>query len=230
MKTILIVEDEPAISHVLKAYLKKAGFQVEQVFSGEEAVPKFMEVKPSLVLLDIMLPGKDGRMILKEIRGINACPVIMLTALGDVHNRLSGLNEGADDYIAKPFVADEVIARVNAVLRRSAYLIEDENVKYFGSLKVDVKAYTVTLNGLELSLTPRDLSLLVFLAQHPNQTFAREQLIDLVWGRDYEGTDRAVDLAIKRLRKSLQNWPETEGEIKTFRGVGYQLSVYEKNT
>ncbi len=228
MQKILIVEDEKAISQVLKAYLKKVNYEVEQVFTGAEAIAKFEEFQPNLVLLDVMLPGMSGWDILKEIRTKSTCPVIMLTALGDINYRLAGLNDGADDYITKPFIGDEVVARVQAVLRRSIQVIDDKEKKQFGALCINMKAHTITLNGVELDLTPRDLSLLIFLAQHPNQLFTRDQLIDHVWGMDYEGSDRAVDLSIKRLRKSLQNWPSSEGEIKTLRGLGYQLSVYEK--
>ncbi|WP_102272956.1 response regulator transcription factor [Cytobacillus massiliigabonensis] len=226
MKTILIVEDEIPISQVLKVYLKKANFKTIQAFNGNEAIEKFYEHKPALVLLDVMLPGKDGWTILKEIRQQSNCPVIMLTALGDVNYRLTGLNEGADDYISKPFIAEEVVARVNAVLRRSQ--TDDGPVKSFGQLQIDLKSHRVTINEEEIELTPRDLSLLLFLADNPNQTFTRDQLIEHVWGWEYEGSDRAVDLAIKRLRKSLYKWPESDGEIKTLRGLGYQFCVNKK--
>lgn len=227
MKNILIVEDELPISLVLKAYLEKNQFHVEQAFTGDEAERKFDATSPSLVLLDVMLPGRSGWSILEYIRKKSACPVIMLTALGQIDNKLMGLNQGADDYITKPFIADEVVARVQAVLRRSTNIINGDQVRQFGSLKVDFKAYTVTLHGIELAFTPKDLSLFLFLAQYKNQTFTREQLIEQVWGMDYEGSDRAVDLAIKRIRRSLENWPATEGEIKTYRGLGYKLCVYE---
>lgn len=227
MKTILLIEDEITISRVLAAYIKKAGYKVEQVYEGSQAIDKFIEVKPSLVLLDVMLPGIDGWKLLNEIRKLSSCPVIMLTALGEVDQRLSGLNNGADDYITKPFVADEVIARINAVLRRSIHVGEENGVEFFGSLKVNHKSHSLSLSGSEINLTPRDLSLLLFLAKHPNQTFTRDQLIEKVWGMDYEGSDRAVDLAVKRIRKALQDWSDSEGEIKTLRGLGYQLSVYK---
>ncbi|QHS23717.1 response regulator transcription factor [Virgibacillus sp. MSP4-1] len=226
MTRILIVEDEYPISQVLRAYLQKAGFDTEQVYSGDEVLDTFVRFNPSLVLLDIMLPEKDGWEILKEIRGKSSCPVIMLTALGEVNDRLTGLNEGADDYISKPFVGDEVVARVKAVLRRTEE--QDSSVQQFGRLKIDLDAHRVWLQEEEIDLRPRDLSLLLFLAEHPNKTFTREQLIEQVWGFDYEGSDRAVDLAIKRLRKALKGWPDDEGEIRTLRGLGYQLSVYEK--
>ncbi|MFF2290767.1 response regulator transcription factor [Peribacillus butanolivorans] len=230
MKKILVVEDEIAISMVLKAYLEREGFEVVQVYDGLKAVPIFEETKPDLVLLDVMLPGKEGWDILKEIRENNMCPVIMLTALNDVDYRLSGFKSGADDYISKPFVADEVVARVHAVLRRSSTIIGEENhIHQFGSLSIDDQSYMVQIKGEEINLTPRDLSLLIFFAKHPNQIFTREQLLDQVWGMDYDGSDRAVDLAIKRIRKAIDSWPSCEGEIKTLRGLGYQLSVYEKN-
>lgn len=227
MKNILIVEDELPISRVLKAYLEKSQFQVEQAFTGDEAVRKFDAVSPALVLLDVMLPGRSGWSILEYIRNKSSCPVIMLTALGQIDNKLMGLHQGADDYITKPFIADEVVARVQAVLRRSTNITRGNSLKQFGSLKVDFKAYTVTLHGIELAFTPKDLSLFLFLAQYKNQTFTREQLIEQVWGMDYEGSDRAVDLAIKRIRRSLENWPASEGEIRTYRGLGYKLCVYE---
>ncbi|MFJ9500574.1 response regulator transcription factor [Brevibacillus centrosporus] len=227
MKNILIVEDELPISRVLKAYLEKSQFQVEQAFTGDEAVRKFDAVSPALVLLDVMLPGRSGWSILEYIRKKSSCPVIMLTALGQIDNKLMGLHQGADDYITKPFIADEVVARVQAVLRRSTNITQGNSLKQFGSLKVDFKAYTVTLHGIELAFTPKDLSLFLFLAQYKNQTFTREQLIEQVWGMDYEGSDRAVDLAIKRIRRSLENWPASEGEIRTYRGLGYKLCVYE---
>lgn len=227
MKNILIVEDELPISRVLKAYLEKNHFQVEQAFTGDEAEKKFDAISPALVLLDVMLPGRSGWSILEYIRAKSSCPVIMITALGQIDNKLAGLNQGADDYITKPFIAEEVVARVQAVLRRSRQIIEGDHVKRFGSLKVDFKARTVTLHGIELAFTPKDLSLFLFLAQYKNQAFTREQLIDQVWGMDYEGSDRAVDLAIKRIRRALENWPQEEGEIRTYRGLGYKLCVYE---
>ena len=228
MAKILVVEDEYAISQVLKAYLKKVGFDVVQCFNGGQALDMFQKVQPDLVLLDIMLPEKNGWFILKEIRECSSCPVIMLTALGDVNNRLEGFDQGADDYIAKPFIADEVVARVKAVLRRAEGSYRSSEIKRFGELEIDMKSHRVLLKGEEIILTPRDLSVLLFLAEHPNQTFTRDQLIDQVWGWEYEGSDRAVDLAVKRLRKVLKEWDEEEGEIKTLRGLGYQLSDHKK--
>ncbi|TPG77048.1 DNA-binding response regulator [Brevibacillus laterosporus] len=228
MQTIVIVEDEGPISRVLQVYLEKAGYQVELAFDGEEAITTFDRVTPSLVLLDVMLPRQSGWKVLEYIRSKSSCLVIMLTALGQLDQKITGLNQGADDYITKPFIGEEVVARVNAVMRRSLLVMGDYQARIFGSLKVDYQAHSVMLHGIELTFTPRDLSLFLFLAQHPNQTFTREQLIEHVWGMDYEGSDRAVDLAVKRIRRTLQNWPTDEGEIRTLRGLGYQFCVNEK--
>ncbi|MBG9587807.1 response regulator transcription factor [Cytobacillus firmus] len=228
MKKILVAEDELAISKVLCAYLHREGFEVLTAYDGSNALEQFFNHSPQLVILDIMMPGMDGWSVLEKIREKSACPVIMLTALGDIDYKLKGLNTGADDYISKPFIGDEVIARVNAVLRRSANVYTDEHIKQYGSLTINFDAHTIFLNGKEVSLTPRDLSLLLFLAERPNRTFTRDQLIEYVWGMDYDGSDRAVDLAVKRIRQALTDWPETEGEIRTLRGMGYQFHVYEK--
>ncbi|WP_370296737.1 response regulator transcription factor [Rossellomorea marisflavi] len=227
MKTIQIVEDEITISRVLKAYLTKNGFGVVQSYSGSEAMKDYRDAQPDLVLLDVMLPDGDGWSVLESIRTLAPTPVIMLTALGDVDYRLKGLTSGADDYIAKPFIGDEVVARVQAVLRRSGPVYDTGSVRLYGDLKINRQSHTVHLKGEEITLTPRDLSVFLFLADHPNQTFTREQLIDRVWGIDYEGSDRAVDLAMKRIRKSLEEWPKEQGEIRTLRGLGYQFSVHE---
>ena len=222
MKKVMIVEDEVPISQVLKAYLNKQ-YKIIQVFSGHEIMNQFTAEQPDLVLLDVMLPGKDGWTILEEIREVSNCPVIMLTALDDVQYKLKGFNSGADDYIAKPFEGAEVVARVNAVLRRSSK--EETAILQFGQLQLDLNAHVVKILNEEITVAPRDLAVLFFLAEHPNRTFTREELIEHIWGWDYDGSDRAVDLAIKRLRKALCNWPEEEGEIRTLRGLGYQLRV-----
>ncbi|WP_028401100.1 response regulator transcription factor [Ectobacillus panaciterrae] len=226
MKKILIVEDEKAIGKVLSAYLRKEGFEIMLAENGRQALDLFAEWKPALVLLDVMLPGFDGWELLSRIRSQSSCPVIMLTALGQVEQKLKGFSGGADDYITKPFAPEEVVARVHAILRRPSPMMDTDSV-YFGSLKIDFHAHTVSLHGTQLDLLPRDLSLLLFLAKHPNQTLTREQLLDYVWGIEYEGSDRAVDLSIKRLRQVLREWDEEEGEIKTLRGLGYQFSVYK---
>ncbi len=224
MDRILVVEDEKSISMVLKAYLQKAGFEVDQVFDGREALAIFEQRRPSLVILDVMLPGLNGYAILKAIREKSTCPVIMLTALSDVKNKVEGLTGGADDHISKPFVGEEVVARVQAVLRRSNY-IQIKDMASYGSLKINYAAHEVYLNGKQVFLSPRDLSLFMFLAKHANQVFDREQLIAEVWGIDYEGSDRAVDLSIKRIRQALSEWPQEEGSLTTLTKVGYQFRV-----
>ena len=223
MRSILIVEDEEAISRVLAAYLKKAGYNVIRAADGKSALAAFGQSPPSLVLLDIMLPEIDGFELLRRIRAKSSCPVIMLTARDGIEDRLAGLDGGADDYMSKPFIPEEVVARVGAVLRRPSLWSDGGRRKHFGSLFVDYAANRVFLNGAEVNLSPRDLSVLLFLAEHPNVLFTREQLIDQVWGIDYEGSDRAVDLSIKRLRQALSHWNPEEGEIRPLRGAGYQL-------
>ncbi|WP_281657867.1 response regulator transcription factor [Halobacillus sp. Cin3] len=224
MNKVLIVEDEPTISRVLQAYLSKNDMITEQAWTGNEAMDKFTAQRPDLVLLDVMLPDKDGWTVLKEIREKSACPVIMLTAFGEIDHKLKGFETGADDYIAKPFIGEEVVARVKAVLSRPVARVEDQLLR-IGSLVVDTAAHTVYKNGEEIELSPKDGKLFIFLTLHPNQTFTREQLLDQIWGYDYEGSDRAVDLSIKRIRKVLGNSMEEPYDIKTLRGLGYQWSV-----
>lgn len=227
MKSILVVEDEEAILRVHEAYLKKAGFSVNRAKSGWDALESFERLQPDLVLLDVMISGLDGWGVLKKIREKSSCPIIMLTARDQIHERLNGLNDGADDYMTKPFVPEEVVARVHAVLRRPIRWLEADSKRHFGSLQIDFAAQRVRLNGAEITVMPRDLQVLLFLAENPNRTFTREQLIEQIWGMDYEGTDRAVDLSIKRLRQALSHWSAPEGEIRTLRGMGYQFWVGE---
>jgi len=224
METIVVVEDEKPISKVLQAYLKKANFRVVPCYHGNEAIPLIENEAPDLIILDVMLPGQDGWSILEEVNQKELAPVIMLTALGETPDRLKGFKIGADDYIPKPFEGEEVVARVQAVLKRSRR--HSPSIHRFGSLQVNPSAHEVKLHGEIVELTPRDLALLLFMSKHPNQTFTRDQLIEHIWGWDYEGSDRAVDLAVKRIRKSLKTWPKEEGEIKTLRGLGYQFCVH----
>ncbi|MOA07375.1 Transcriptional regulatory protein SrrA [compost metagenome] len=221
----MVVEDEPAIARVLKAYLQKADFEVLLAADGQQALDIYLKVSPALILLDVMLPQIDGWEVLRRIRETSSCPIIMLTARGSIDERLSGLNNGADDYLPKPFVPEEVVARVQAVLRRPAHWTDGGKQRRFGSLSIDFLAQQVSLNGAKVTLMPRDLAVLLFLAEHPNRTFTREQLIEYVWGADYEGSDRAVDLSVKRIRQALSHWPAEQGEIRTIRGMGYQLWI-----
>lgn len=224
MKHILIIEDELPIAQILKAYLENNDFLVTYDLGEGDVTQTYLKHNPSLVLLDLMLPQNDGLEILKEIRQYGSCPVIILTAKGSVPERLAGLGLGADDYITKPFDPEEVVARVQAVLRRSSHLEDQEMIK-LGHLIINLTTHTASLYDEILPLSPRDSGLLAFLAQHPNQCFTRDQLLNSVWGMNYEGADRAVDASIKRLRQHLRDWSINEGEIKTMRGMGYVLHV-----
>ena len=225
MRRILIVEDEIPISRVLRAYLEKHGFAVSQAYSIEEASRLFEDESIDLILLDVLLPDGTGWDFLHKIRTYSPCPIIMLTALGDVPERLRGLQNGADDYMSKPFVTEEVVARIQAVLRRPTRLLTEVNAIHFGKLRIHHEERQIFLHNEEVSLIPKDRALLLFLVKHPNQIFKREQLLERVWGMDYFGSDRAVDLAIKRIRQSLKKWPTTEGDIRTIRGMGYEFHV-----
>ncbi|OAB40568.1 DNA-binding response regulator [Paenibacillus macquariensis subsp. defensor] len=228
MKRVLLVEDELPIATLLQVYLEKENYEV-MWNSGEgeiDVMKQFLSWKPDLVLLDLMLPNdQNGIDILHQIRQLGSCPVIILTARGAVPERLQGFDHGADDYIAKPFDPQEVMARIQAVLRRSVYM-KDSNIMRLGSLVIDASTRSVTVGAEQISLLPRDYQLLEFLAEHPNQCFERDHLLNQVWGIDFEGGDRSVDTSIKRLRKSLQQWPASEGEIETIRGMGYSIRVY----
>lgn len=225
MKRIYIIEDEMPIARLMQVYLQRAGYEVNWNDGNQDPIQSFLSWRPDLVLLDLMLPDHDGLEILEQIRQYNSCPVIIITARGTVPDKLQGLSQGADDYIAKPFDPEEVLARVQAVLRRSSYLAGADTIR-LGTLSIDFSAQNVLLGKEPVSLMPRDWQLLAFMARHPNQCFSRDQLLDQVWGMDFDGGDRAVDTAVKRLRKSLQQWPSTEGEITTIRGMGYSLRVY----
>jgi two-component system OmpR family response regulator len=222
---IMVVDDDYNINQLIKLYLEKEGFMVEPYEEGTEALKSFKANPPSLVVLDIMLPGMDGWDICREIRKSSDVPIIMLTAKGETFDKVLGLELGADDYIVKPFDPKELIARIKAVLRRhkpAAFGITKE-VSY-PNLTVNLSNYTVTYHGKELELPPKELELLYFLASNPNKVFTREQLLEQVWGFDFFGDSRTVDVHIKRIREKLQdandNW-----QIRTVWGVGYKFEV-----
>lgn len=224
MKHILLVEDELPIAQLLKAYLENHDFLVTHHSGEGNVLQTYLDNRPSMVLLDLMLPQNDGLKILKQIRQYGSCPVIILTAKGSVPERLAGLGLGADDYITKPFDPEEVVARVQAVLRRSTHIEDNETIK-LGHLVINLTTHSASFYDELIPLSPRDWGLLAFLGQHPNQCFTRDQLLDSVWGMNYDGADRAVDASIKRLRQHLRDWSTDEGEIKTIRGTGYMLHV-----
>lgn len=228
MKTrILVIDDDVHISELLKLYLEKEDYEVEVAHDGGEGLEKFKSFEPKLVLLDIMLPVMDGWQVCREIRRINNTPIIMLTAKGETFDKVLGLELGADDYIVKPFEPKELIARVKAILRRTN--VNEDTVKQYSynNLTVNISDYTVVYYGKELDMPPKEIELLFFLASHPNKVFTREQLLEQVWGFEYFGDSRTVDVHIKRIREKM---PVSEGwSIKTVWGIGYKFEVKDKN-
>lgn len=218
--TILVIDDDRNILAIIELYLKKAGFQVATCADGRMALAAFHETRPALVVLDVMLPGRDGWSVLHDIRMESETPVIMLTAKGDTGDRVQGLELGADDYIAKPFDAKELIARIKAVLRRSAP-VEPERTIQLDGLSVSLENYAVLLDGRPLEMPPKEIELLYFLASHAGKVFTREQLLEQVWGFDFFGDSRTVDVHVKRIREKLGDnhlW-----QLKTVWGVGYKF-------
>ena len=226
VKKILVVEDEKSISDIVKFNLEKEGYEVKVAYDGEKAIKKVYEVLPDLILLDIMLPKKDGFQVLKEIRKELKIPVLMLTAKDDEVDKVLGLELGADDYITKPFSMRELMARVKANLRRvelSSIDSEDEDILVVEDLLIDSNKYEVQKRGEVVDVTLREFELLKFLASSPEQVFSREQLLEEVWGYEYYGDIRTVDVTIRRLREKVED-DEGDGEfryIMTKRGVGY---------
>lgn len=220
---ILVVDDERSIAEILKYSLEKEGYKVCLAFDGEEALSQIAQDAFDLLLLDIMLPGKDGFQVCKEIRlSQNRLPVIMLTAKEDEIDKVVGLELGADDYITKPFSVREVIARVKAVLRRTGddYRSEDTKLKN-GSIEVDFDTMEAYKNGDIIELTSREFNLLTFLMKRQNHVFSREKLLDEVWGYDYTGEERTVDVMIRRLREKIEDNPANPDYLCTKRGAGY---------
>ncbi len=230
-KRILIVDDDENIAELISLYLLKECFDTEIVGDGEQALVKFKEYKPQLILLDIMLPGMDGYDVCREIRKSSNVPIIMLSAKGEIFDKVLGLKIGADDYMIKPFDSNELVARVQAVLRRASRNEEVEDaaseeekdcVKYDG-LTVNLTSYSVIYNGKVIDMPPKEMELLYFLASSPNQVFTREQLLDRIWGYDYVGDTRTVDVHVKRIREKIKDG--TNWSITTVWGIGYKFEV-----
>ena len=224
-KKILIVEDEKSISDIIKFNLTKEGYEVETAYDGGEGLEKALSVNPDLILLDIMLPVMDGFGVCKKVRESSNVPIIMLTAKEEELDKVLGLELGADDYITKPFGMRELIARIKANIRRSE-LVEDAkeepaDVKTFGSLEIDMNRYEVRKNGVSLDLTLREFELLKYLAEAENRVFSREQLLEDVWGYEYYGDIRTVDVTVRRLREKLEDDSSDPQYIMTKRGIGY---------
>lgn len=224
-KTVLIVEDDRNIADLLRLYLEKEGYTVVIAPDGMRGVEQFRTVHPSLVLLDVMLPGLDGWGVCRAIRAESQTPIIMLTAKSETEDKVNGLKQGADDYITKPFEMKEVLARIEAVLRRSG--IEPEKSRRrleFDKLVIDMDAFELTVDGKKVPTPPKEMELLYHLASTPNRVYTRNQLLDEVWGFDYFGDTRTVDVHIKRLREKLEGVSE-QWSLKTVWGVGYKFEV-----
>ena len=224
-KKILIVEDEANIRELLRLYLEREGYTVLEAENGVEGIKKWKSDKPDMLLLDVMMPVMDGWEVCREIRAESDVPIIMLTAKGETADRVSGLDMGADDYIVKPLEMPEVIARVRAVFRRIAPDDAPEKLS-FDNLVIDKQAYDLVIKGKRVDAPPKEIELLYFLASSPNRVFTRAQLLDEVWGFDYFGDTRTVDVHVKRLREKLEGVSD-KWELKTVWGVGYKFETKE---
>ena len=220
---ILIVDDDVHIAELVSLYMEKEGFETYEVYNGREAIEAFKKLDPQLVLLDIMLPEIDGYQVCREIRQMSKVPIIMLTAKGEVFDTVLGLELGADDYIVKPFDSKELVARVKAVLRRYNDVGDDTTKIVFPNLVIDQSTYTVTYHDKEIAFPPKEFELLLCLAQHPNQVYTREKLLDRIWGYEFVGDTRTVDVHIKRIREKLHE--NDSWSIVTIWGVGYKFAV-----
>ena len=220
--SILVIDDDRNILAIIEMYLRKAGYEVTCVERGDEALQAFRRAQPALVVLDVMLPGMDGWEVLDKLRQESDVPVIMLTAKGDTLDRIQGLDLGADDYIVKPFDAKELLARIKAVLRRSS-LPENEKCVTFEDLEISLDNYSVTLDGKQNEMPPKEIELLFFLASREGKVFTREQLLEQVWGFDFFGDSRTVDVHVKRIREKLGE--RDAWQLKTVWGVGYKFEA-----
>ncbi len=223
---ILVIDDDAAISELLKVYFTNEGYDVKVASDGIEGINYFKIFSPDLVLLDIMMPKKDGWQVCREIREISSKPIIMISSKSDVFDKVLGLELGADDYVVKPFDVKELSARVKAVLRRSqahAHQNDDEVIK-FENIEISLQKYELKLSGKSVDIPPKELELLYFLASNYNRVFTRDQLLDKVWGFDYLGDSRTVDVHVKRLREKLEGASD-KWVLKTVWGVGYKFEL-----
>ena len=224
--SVLIVEDDANIRELLQMYLEKDGYAVTQAVDGGQGLEKFRAIKPDIVLLDVMMPVMDGWAVCKAIRAEGNTPVIMLTAKGEIDDKVTGLKAGADDYVTKPFEMKELLARIEAVLRRADRRNDAPKARrlIFDKMVIDMDAFELTVNGKKVDTPPKEMELLFFLASSPNRVYTRNQLLDEVWGFDYFGDSRTVDVHIKRLREKLEGVSES-WSVKTVWGVGYKFEV-----
>ena len=223
---ILIVDDDENICELLRLYLEKDGFDTVVAGDGEQAVEYATKYSPDLILLDIMLPKLDGWQVCREIRKTSETPIIMLTAKGETFDKILGLELGADDYVSKPFDTKEVIARIKAVLRRTHDRDKSSQINEvrYDKLRINLTNYELEVNGVKIDTPPKELELIYHLASNPNRVYTRDQLLDEVWGFDYYGDSRTVDVHVKRLREKLENVSD-EWSLKTVWGVGYKFEV-----
>lgn len=224
---ILVVDDDKNICELLRLYLVKEGYSVTMAHDGQEALTAFDKLHPDLVLLDVMMPVMDGWEACRKIRAKDNTPIIMLTAKGEVFDKVLGLELGADDYVVKPFETKEVIARINAVLRRIGKK-ESSQVKevHYENLSINLTNYELKVKGVQIDTPPKEMELIYHLASNPNRVFTRDQLLDEVWGFDYYGDSRTVDVHVKRLREKLEGVSD-KWSLKTVWGVGYKFEVKE---
>lgn len=222
---ILIVDDDTNICELLRLYIEKEGYSTAIAYDGIQALEVFNREQPNLVLLDIMMPKLDGWQVCREIRKTSDCPIIMITAKGEVFDKILGLELGADDYVVKPFEAKEVVARVRAVLRRTG-VTEEENVKEvnWDKLSINLTNYELKVKGEQIDTPPKELELLYHLASNPNKVYTRDQLLDQVWGFEYYGDSRTVDVHVKRIREKIDGVSD-KWELRTVWGVGYKFEV-----
>ncbi|WP_027399453.1 winged helix-turn-helix domain-containing protein [Anaerovorax odorimutans] len=225
LKKVLIIEDEKSISDIIKFNLIKEGFEVETSYDGKDGLNKAETLNPDLILLDVMLPMLDGFQVCKKVRQTSSVPILMLTAKEEEVDKVLGLELGADDYITKPFGMRELVARIKANIRRTDLIDklkkEPSNIKDFGTLAIDLNRYEVRKNDLPLELTLREFELLKYLAERENKVFSREQLLEEVWGYEYYGDIRTVDVTVRRLREKLEDDSSDPKYIMTKRGIGY---------
>ncbi|MEE1279290.1 MAG: response regulator transcription factor [Oscillospiraceae bacterium] len=226
--TILVVDDDKNICELLRLYLEKEGYAVTLAFDGQEGLEKFRAHTPDLILLDVMMPNMDGWQVCREIRKTSQCPIIMLTAKSETIDKVLGLELGADDYVVKPFDSKEVVARIKAILRRASIAFEAENtskkIVSYNKLSINLESYELKVDGKTVDTPPKELELLFHLASNPNRVYTRDQLLDEVWGFEYFGDSRTVDVHVKRLREKLEGVCE-EWSLKTVWGVGYKFEV-----
>ena len=221
-KMIMIADDEIGIHESLRIYLTREGYEVFSVFRGDEVMSAFERMRPDLVILDIMMPGRSGTQVCTDIRAVSMTPIIILTAKGEEVDKLLGFALGADDYIVKPFSPREVVSRIAVIFRRLNRMESepDDHLLTIGHTSIDLKCYEVRVNGQPVVLSPKEVEILHLMASHPRQVFTREQLLDNIWGFDFDGDPRVVDTSIKRIRKKL---PEDAGLIlRSVYGVGYK--------